>query len=202
MNSPAAFRAGYADWKLVKTRAVVQIVFEVPLEDSDAAYEILGGMPNHANERWFGIAALTPPATESVIDQPTAKTRERWSDCAPSKQAGITRLGRPLTPRPDARRWSAARAIARAAAQRFGRRPASSTTSFPVHSMATNSLENCQVLCTTCDDIKTDKKDIPTIAKAKRISDKHQGVKIKSRGFQRRPPQRTASRPIVRRIEA
>jgi hypothetical protein len=46
MNSPAAFRGTYADWKLVKTRAVVQIVFEVPLEDSDAAYEILGGMPN------------------------------------------------------------------------------------------------------------------------------------------------------------
>jgi 5-methylcytosine-specific restriction protein A len=66
----------------------------------------------------------------------------------------------------------------------------------------TNSLENCQVLCTTCDDAKTDKIDIPTIAKAKRISDKHQGVKIKSRGFAKRPPQRTASRPIVRRIEA
>jgi hypothetical protein len=95
MNTPAAFRGTYADWKLVKTRAVVQIVFEVPLEDSDAAYEILGGMPNHANERWFGIAALTPPATESVIDQPTAKTRERWSDCAPSKQAGI-RCSEPL----------------------------------------------------------------------------------------------------------
>jgi 5-methylcytosine-specific restriction endonuclease McrA len=62
----------------------------------------------------------------------------------------------------------------------------------------TNDLSNAQVLCTTCDDIKTDKKDIPTIAKAKRISDKHQGVKIKSRGFQKRPAQRTASRPIRR----
>lgn len=66
----------------------------------------------------------------------------------------------------------------------------------------TNNLDNCQVLCTTCDDEKTDKKDIPTIAKAKRISDKHQGIKIRSKGFAKRPPQRTASRPIVRRIEA
>lgn len=61
-----------------------------------------------------------------------------------------------------------------------------------------NSLGNCQVLCEPCDDFKTDKKDIPTIAKAKRISDKHQGIKIKSRGFQKRPAQHTATRPIER----
>lgn len=44
-----------------------------------------------------------------------------------------------------------------------------------------NSLDNCQVLCTTCDDEKTDKKDIPTIAKAKRVSDKHNGIRKASR---------------------
>lgn len=58
-----AFRATYSDWKLVKTRAVVQVVMEVPLSDADAAYEVLGGMPVHGNERWFGIAALTPPTS-------------------------------------------------------------------------------------------------------------------------------------------
>jgi 5-methylcytosine-specific restriction protein A len=62
----------------------------------------------------------------------------------------------------------------------------------------TNIWRTAKVLCTTCDDAKTDKIDIPTIAKAKRISDKHNGVKIKSRGFAKRPPQRTASRPIRR----
>lgn len=62
-----------------------------------------------------------------------------------------------------------------------------------------NSLGNCQVLCTPCDDMKTDKKDIPTIAHAKRVSDKHNGIKIRSRGFPKRLPQRTASRPIERR---
>ena len=65
-----------------------------------------------------------------------------------------------------------------------------------------NSLENCQVLCIPCHDEKTYKRDIPAIAKSKRIFDKHNGIKIKSRGFQKRAPQRTASRPIVRRIEA
>ena len=37
----AAFRASYSDWKLIKTRSVVQIVFEVPLEAADEAYQVL-----------------------------------------------------------------------------------------------------------------------------------------------------------------
>lgn len=45
----------------------------------------------------------------------------------------------------------------------------------------TNDLSNAQVLCTTCDDEKTDKKDIPIIAKSKRISDKHNGIRKPSR---------------------
>jgi hypothetical protein len=58
----SAFRAVYSDWKLVKTRQTVQIIFEVPLHDADAAYEVLGGMPAPAAERWFGIAALVAGA--------------------------------------------------------------------------------------------------------------------------------------------
>jgi 5-methylcytosine-specific restriction enzyme A len=65
-------------------------------------------------------------------------------------------------------------------------------------------LENCKVLCHPCHDEKTRKHDVPLIAKVKRISDKHNGIyapkqKIASRGFQKRPPQRTASRPVERR---
>lgn len=63
-------------------------------------------------------------------------------------------------------------------------------------------LENCKVLCHACHDEKTRKHDVPLIAKVKRISDKHNGIyapkqKIASRGFEKRPPQRTASRPVV-----
>lgn len=65
-------------------------------------------------------------------------------------------------------------------------------------------LENCKVLCHQCHKEKTTKHDIPLIAKVKRISDKHNGIagpkqKIQSRGFEKRPPQRTASRPVERR---
>lgn len=62
----------------------------------------------------------------------------------------------------------------------------------------TNELSNCQCLCVVCHTEKTAKIDVPIIAKAKRISDKHRGIRIKSRGFAKRPPQRTASRPIQR----
>jgi 5-methylcytosine-specific restriction endonuclease McrA len=61
-----------------------------------------------------------------------------------------------------------------------------------------NSLQNCAVLCIPCHDAKTRKIDVPMIAKAKRVSDKHHGIKLRSRGFRKAPPQRTASRPIRR----
>jgi hypothetical protein len=58
MAEPAAFRAVYADWKLVKTRGSVQIVFELPLEASGQAYDVLGGMPDPGKSVWCGIARL------------------------------------------------------------------------------------------------------------------------------------------------
>ena len=42
-------------------------------------------------------------------------------------------------------------------------------------------LDNCQVLCTPCHGAKTSKKDVPAIAKAKRISDRHLGIKKPSK---------------------
>jgi hypothetical protein len=63
----AAFTATYSEWKVVKTRAVVQIVFEVPTEGSDVAYQVLGGMPISSKERWFAIAALDKEAAAGAI---------------------------------------------------------------------------------------------------------------------------------------
>lgn len=68
----AAFSATFADWKLVKTRACVQIIFEVPVEKADEAYKILGGMPVAATESWFAIARLNESAV--VADAPAANS--------------------------------------------------------------------------------------------------------------------------------
>lgn len=90
-----AFRATYSDWKLVKTRGVVQVIFEVPIADHDAAYEVLGGMPVQGKERWFGIAAIRTPqqeAAESRQDQPQPHDpdgRRDWRDVQPSAQAAM-----------------------------------------------------------------------------------------------------------------
>jgi len=85
-----AFRATFSDMKLVKTRQVAQLIFEVPIEEFDAAYEVLGGMPVPSKERWFGIAAIAPAATaRPEPNQPQARAKQDWRDLPPSQQAGI-----------------------------------------------------------------------------------------------------------------
>lgn len=105
MNDKMAFRAAYADWKLIKTRGVVSISFEVPLNESHLAYEALGGMPVAAKEIWCGIAMLnpetevmppeckqkssieTPPRQQETVDG--TKTKTAFRDMRPSNQAAI-----------------------------------------------------------------------------------------------------------------
>jgi hypothetical protein len=88
----AAFKASYADWKLVKTRACVQIIFEVPVEKANEAYEVLGGMPFCATEKWFAIARLNESAV--VADAPAANLSPSHAPAAGAinrltKRAGI-----------------------------------------------------------------------------------------------------------------
>lgn len=82
--SASAFRGTYADWRLIKTRGVIQVIFEVPLVDADEAYDVLGGMPDASRERWFGIAALSAEKA-----QPVSKAKRDWRDMSPAQQAGI-----------------------------------------------------------------------------------------------------------------
>ena len=57
-DRPAAFQAVYADFKLIKTRGMTQFIFEVPIEHSDAAYQVLGGMPVQGESVWVAIARI------------------------------------------------------------------------------------------------------------------------------------------------
>ena len=102
-----AFAATYADIKLIKTRKCVQLVFEIPQEDFDRAYEVLGGLPNPAAERWFGIAAIAQKEnaqsvpTKEVTDVPEiapqasprnadrSGAKRKFRDMLPAQQAGI-----------------------------------------------------------------------------------------------------------------
>lgn len=63
-DTPAVFSASFSDWRVIKGRKVVAIVFEVPLEAADHAYNVLGGMPNFGADQWFAIARLQKPEGE------------------------------------------------------------------------------------------------------------------------------------------
>lgn len=66
--TPAAFSASYSDWRVIKGRKCVQIVFEITLEKADEAYRVLGGMPIAANEVWCAVARLNEvPAPSSIV---------------------------------------------------------------------------------------------------------------------------------------
>lgn len=60
MTKAAAISAAYADFRLVKSRKVVQLVFEVPLEKANEAISVLGGMPDPSAEIWVALARLQP----------------------------------------------------------------------------------------------------------------------------------------------
>jgi hypothetical protein len=72
----AAFRATFSDFRIVKGRKMAQIVLETPLEEADAALEVLGGVPRPDAERWVAVARLeTQPAKVEKPKGPTPSQR-------------------------------------------------------------------------------------------------------------------------------
>jgi hypothetical protein len=86
-----AFQATYSDFKLVKTRKVVQIVLEVPVEHANIVLDVLGGMPDPSKESWVGVALIRPDAAkpQPVVQPRPAGAKRDWRDLPPSQQAGI-----------------------------------------------------------------------------------------------------------------
>ena len=98
MTSPAAiFRASYSDWKLIRTRKCVQIIFEVPLEGglAHAAYAALGGMPDPAAEAWVAIARLNPETVKEVMPDTPANQRANPNDKTQSREEVMPTDNRP-----------------------------------------------------------------------------------------------------------
>jgi hypothetical protein len=70
-----AILATFSEVKIIKTRSVMQIVCEIPIDQADEALRILGGIPQPAEERWVGIAlskperkAITANDAQSLLD--------------------------------------------------------------------------------------------------------------------------------------
>lgn len=64
MTTPKAVLGTFSDAKLIKSRSVLQIVIEIPIEQADDAMKALGGYPLPAQERWVGVA-LAPKDREA-----------------------------------------------------------------------------------------------------------------------------------------
>lgn len=109
---PAAIKGTFADFKLVKTRKLAQVVIEIPIEEADHALAVLGGLPRSDGERWVAIArlmagaAIAPQADSSLGSAVSARNpsgspapkRER----TPAEQAGF------LCTLPEFQKWMGA----------------------------------------------------------------------------------------------
>lgn len=75
----------------------------------------------------------------------------------------------------------------------------------PATDKGSDTIENCVACCKTCHRFKTSTFDVPVQAKTKRVSDKHLGIRkaptMRSAGFAKAPPQRTATRPLTKRVQ-
>ncbi len=58
MAKPAAIMGTFADFKIIKTRKLVQVIIEIPIEKADEALRALGGVPMSDKERWVAIARI------------------------------------------------------------------------------------------------------------------------------------------------
>lgn len=81
MADAAIIRAEYVEWKMVKTRKALQIIFEVPLEQQEHVMGALGiPMPDKSTP--VAIARLTDEAT---ADEPPAMLEPPANDDRPSR---------------------------------------------------------------------------------------------------------------------
>jgi hypothetical protein len=87
MTQPSAFQATFSDFKNVKTRKTLQLIFEVPTEMADAAIKALGGFPDASKEVWVAIARLDLSKPDEKPADP--KHRRRFSELPYSQQAAM-----------------------------------------------------------------------------------------------------------------
>lgn len=100
-DDPLVFKATFSDFKNIKTRKVMQIILEVPIEAADAALKTLGGVPRADRETWVGVARLDPAIAAQEARAPAhdprnppaepsaTKERQKFAAMPLAKQAAI-----------------------------------------------------------------------------------------------------------------
>lgn len=103
MANPRAIAGEFADFKLVKTRSVAQIVIEIPIEEGEQAVRMFG-IPQPGKPVQLALARIVEgKQTESEVVPDTDRSssrhtgtntkqageRREWSSLSPATQAGI-----------------------------------------------------------------------------------------------------------------
>ena len=83
----AAIQGTFADLKSVKTRSVVQMVVEIPIEQAEQVIKAFG-FPQPGAEIAVAVARLDPEKAKAA-PAPSEKPKERFADKRLSVQAGI-----------------------------------------------------------------------------------------------------------------
>lgn len=78
-DRPAVIRATYATWKPIPSRKVLQLVFEIPIEQQQEALTVLG-IPKIETAQWYAIAKLALPASAGGASQPSEQEAQRPND--------------------------------------------------------------------------------------------------------------------------
>lgn len=85
MTSRAAIAGVYSDLKPVKTRGVLQIVVEVPMERADEVTQAFG-WPQQGESQWLAVARMSG---QTEPQQPAEKPRRSFDELPRSQQAGL-----------------------------------------------------------------------------------------------------------------
>lgn len=85
-DAPRAISATYHDWRTVKGRKQLQLIFEVPIEQQKQVLEMLGA-PNSSDPKWCAIALME--MAPSVQPEQEEKQRTAFYELPPATQAAI-----------------------------------------------------------------------------------------------------------------
>ena len=86
MTEQHAFKATFSDFRIIKSRKVGVLLFEIPIELADEALRVLGGVPRPDLTAWVGIARIHG---EEAVGEVVARERRRFADLSPAQQASL-----------------------------------------------------------------------------------------------------------------
>ena len=90
MSAPRAIQGDFADIRTVKSRSVVQVVIELPIEDGESIIRMLG-FPQPSKPVRVALARLAEPSQIEAKAQPAANSNGRehgpWASLTPTLQS-------------------------------------------------------------------------------------------------------------------